>query len=388
MTAQDAKSIEHGPAPIEQLTPEVTEADVAIFHELISTELTPEQERRIAEPERVFPRQDEILALHWHPEHLPIPLVRRRIEAMFPGATESLIIPTQHNVILPYDGYSGVEIDCYSRSFNRKVQLLFHFANERLEGRGDVFKAMVDHTMTYRASQLFEFIDSVLEPDLQYRVDLAAERTGADQTLIDFCRIHVRRLRTMIDEYEAEIPPEMVKNKLVRNYVDSLRDQYDNRLINHAQLFLRAVKKAVKREFSLDYFYETEEVIEEGRALGGCVVVPHPEQFWPILLEELDIDGVEIWNPQSFEFTRFLVDVVHRQNQKAHRRDRPLLVTMGDDCHLGEKVKDPRHQDEAKAGREIGLQPPWDDLGIRKRLIAANTSRLHVIREYRARLQG
>ena len=115
-------------------------------------------------------------------------------------------------------------------------------------------------------------------------------------------------------------------------------------------------------------------------------MIPHPEQFWPILLENYDVDGIEVWNPQSYEYTRFLIDVVNRENRTFRRRQRPLLITMGDDCHLGEKIKDPRYQDAAKAGREIGWQPPWEDLAIAKRLIAANCCRERVIQDYRDRL--
>jgi hypothetical protein len=121
--------------------------------------------------------------------------------------------------------------------------------------------------------------------------------------------------------------------------------------------------------------------------LGAGIVIPHPENFWPILLADLDVDGIEVWNPQSFEYTEFLVHVVNRENKTLLRGRRPLLVTMGDDCHLGEKLKDPAHQDEEKASREIGYQPPWDDLTIRKALIVANANRMNVIREYKSRLQ-
>jgi hypothetical protein len=105
-----------------------------------------------------------------------------------------------------------------------------------------------------------------------------------------------------------------------------------------------------------------------------------------VLLDDLDIDGIEVWNPQSFEYTQFLIDVVVRKNATRQHKDRPILITMGDDCHMGEKVKEPRHQDAAKAGREIGVQPPWDDLNIRKNLIVAKADRSNLIREYRARL--
>lgn len=367
---------------------EPTDEDRRVYWQLVSTDLTDEQIERVVTPPRVFRRQKSMLALHWHPEFIPLDLVRRRIDATFPDRELELIIPTQHNQLMSYGPYTGVEVDCYSPGFHSKVQLLFHFANQKLSGRGEVFKAMVAHTHDYRSRQLFEFIESVLDDRYGQRVEEAAGRTGADQTLVEFVRIHVRRLKKLIDQHESRTPPIMLKNKLIRNYFDTLADHYPERLVHHAQVFLRAVKMIVKRNFSLDYFYRTREVIEEGRNLGACIVIPHPEQFWPILLDDLDVDGIEVWNPQSFQYTEFLIDVVNRENHTARRGQRPVLVTMGDDCHLGEKVRPPERQDEEKAGREIGVQPPWDDLTIRKRLILANASRSRIIREYTARLDG
>ena len=63
-----------------------------------------------------------------------------------------------------------------------------------------------------------------------------------------------------------------------------------------------------------------------------------------------------------------------------------LLVFMGDDTHMAEKLKDPTAQDLSKANREIGLQPAWNDLDIRKKLIKADMLRSQVIKEYRERL--
>ncbi len=61
--------------------------------------------------------------------------------------------------------YSGVEVDCYSRVFNRKVQLLPHLYNPILSG-GSVLWAALEHTRKYRASQLFDFIHTTISPDL------------------------------------------------------------------------------------------------------------------------------------------------------------------------------------------------------------------------------
>jgi hypothetical protein len=365
---------------------EVTDEDQRTYRELVSTELTPDQIRVIEEPPSVYERQRSVLAVHWHQEFVPLQHVRTRVRALFPNKEEDLIIPTQHNVLSTWDGFTGVEVDCYSAGFNRKVQLLIHFSNERIEGRGDVFRAMLDHTFKYRSGQLFEFLDTLVDPRFQDRVDEAAQETWTEDDTVEFARIHASRLKAMIEQAYAVTPPEMIKNKLLRNYLDRFRGAYGDPLIDHVQVFLKALKAIVKRNFALDYFYRTEEVIEEVRSLGGCIVIPHPEQFWPVLLDDLDIDGIEVWNPQSFEYTEFLIEVVGRKNTARPRADRPILVTMGDDCHMGEKVKDPRHQDPIKAGREIGVQPPWDDLNVRKSLIVSRADRSNLIREYRARL--
>ncbi|MGD2044647.1 MAG: hypothetical protein PVJ80_03310 [Gemmatimonadota bacterium] len=365
---------------------EVTEEDTQIYRDLVSTELTPEQIKQIEEPPRTYERQREVLAVHWHQEFVPLQHVRTRVRKLFPNRETELIIPTQHNVLSTWDGYTGVEVDCYSAGFNRKVQFLIHFSNERIEGKGDVFRAMLDHTFKYRSSQLFEFLDTLQNPRFQERVDEAAAATWTDEDTVEFARIHAARLQEMIEQGFRVTPPEMIKNKLLRNYMDRWRETYGDPLVDHVQVFLKALKGIVKRNFALDYFYRSEEVIEEVRALGGCIVIPHPEQFWPVLLDDLDIDGIEVWNPQSFEYTAFLIDVVNRRNSTRQGSDRPVLITMGDDCHMGEKVKEPRHQDPEKAGREIGVQPPWDDLNIRKPLIVAKADRANLIREYRARL--
>ena len=369
-----------------QVSQEVTEQDLEVYRRLVSTDLTDEQIQRIVEPGESYDRQQLVLAVHWHQEFVPLPLVRTRVGKLFPNREEELIIPTQHNVLSTYDDHTGVEVDTFSAGFNRKVQLLLHFANDKVEGKGDVLRAMLDHTFKYRTSQLFEFLDSLLDPRFEDRVNEAAHATWADEDVVSFARMHGLRLREMIERNWRSTPREMIKNKLLRNFVDEQRETFGEAIIDHVQTFLKALKMIVKRNFALDYFYRTEEVIEEVRGLGGGVVIPHPEQFWPVLLDDLDVDGIEVWNPQSFEYTEFLIDVVLRKNRTRARSDRPIFITMGDDCHMGEKVKEPRTQDPEKAGREIGVQPPWDDLNIRKSLIVAQADRGNLIREYKARL--
>ncbi len=360
-------------------------ADQAAYAAIVAIDLTEEQRQRVATPAIVEPRQEDVLAIHWHPEFVPTDVIWQRVQGTFPNRQRELIIPTQHNVLLEWGPYAGVEIDCYSEPFARKVQLLAHFSAEKVRG-ADTLRAMLAHTHKYRASQLFEYIDSVLEPAFEDRVERAAAKTGADETIVRFVRLHVARLKKLIDANWSSTPEDMLKNKLVRNYFHTLRRRYEEPVIARAQMFLAAVKGIVKAGFSPTYFYRTREIIEEVRGVGGCIVIPHPEQFWPILLADYDVDGIEVWNPQSREYTEFLINVVNHQNKTWRRERPPLLITMGDDTHFGEKVLDPAYQDAEKAGRELGLQPGWDDVAIRKSLSLAGTDRARVIEEYKDRL--
>jgi hypothetical protein len=199
---------------------EVTEEDVRLYKELVSADLTPDQVRAIEQPPRVYERQTSVVAVHWHQEFVPLQHVRTRVQRLFPHREAELIIPTQHNVLSSWDDFTGVEVDCYSSGFARKVQLLIHFSTERIEGTGEVFRAMLDHTFKYRSSQLFEFLDTIADPRFQDRVDEAARETWTDEDTIEFTRIHARRLREMIERFYATTAPDMIKNKLLRNYID------------------------------------------------------------------------------------------------------------------------------------------------------------------------
>lgn len=363
---------------------EITEADEKRFFQVISTDLTPEQAERISVPQQIYPRQENVLAVHWHPEFVPMNLIEQRIETVFPHRSESLIIPTQHNEIMTYGGYAGVEVDCYSREFNQKVQLLLHFREDRVAD-APIFREMLAHTFKYRSSQLFEFIRTITYP-IEERLSDAAAQTGANTGLIRFVRIYVKKIETLLDRHMDTLPPQVIKNKILRNYFDALRVEYGDSLIQRAQTFLTAVKKIVKSDFSFQYFYRTQEIIEEARSLGAGIVIPHPEQFWPILLAEYDVDGYEVWNPQSLKYTGFLISVLKEKNRNRAESKRELLMFMGDDTHMGEKVKEPAEQNPEKAAREIGVQPAWEDLSIRKTLIKADFTRKRVIEAYKSRL--
>lgn len=367
---------------------ELNEQDEQIFQHITSQVLTPEQINRVLTPLQVLPRQEEILAIHWHPEFIPMELIRRRIRATYPCTGYELIIPTQHNTLASYDGeYTGVEVDCYSRGFQRKVQLLLHFRTARLAS-ADVFKAMLEHTFKYRSGQLYAFLDMVTNPKFEDYLQLASEETGVDEEVVRFTRAQVKKLRLLLERHELMTPPEMIKNKLVQDFISALRPLYPEALILKSKVFLKSVKYMAKENFSLAYFYRTSEFIEEARLLGAGVVIPHPEQFWPILLADYDVDGYEVWNPQSSEYTEFLISVINRQNKNLRSGQKQHLVFMGDDTHMSEKLKDPAQAEADKYYRDIGLQPAWEDPALRKSLIVGNFSRAGVIKEYKARLDG
>ncbi len=368
----------------ENIPEEITDADERIFLSITSQELTPEQVTRVITPPEIFPREKYVLAVHWHPEFAPLELCSRRIAAMFPNTDDALIIPTQHNELMAVNEFTGVEVDCYSRGFNQKVQLLLHFKNENVE-KADVLKSMLAHTFKYRSSQLFDFIHTLIAP-LEDRIDQAADETGTDEELIRFVMVYVRKINGLLELHMDHLAPTAIKNKILRNFFDELRPVYGDPLINRAQTFLTAVKKIVKANFSFKYFYRTSEVIEEARSLNGGVVIPHPEQFWPILLAEYDVDGIEVWNPQSRRYTEFLISVLKEKNKVRPRGQKDLLIFMGDDTHMGEKVKDPEYQNPEKAAREIGFQPAWNDLDISKQIVFSNMDKQKVISEYRLRL--
>jgi hypothetical protein len=279
------------------------------FLKVITEELTEDQKATIRQPPETFPLEKNVLAVHWHPEFIPLDLVRERVDNTFPNMKKELIIPTQHNEIMTMNGYSGVEVDCYSKEFNRKVQLLIHFKDLDLEKAG-VMISMLDHTFRYRSRQLFELINTLISEEMEERRMEAIVETGVDDDLLRFVTYHTEKILHMIKENEQIIPKRSIKNKLLRNYFNELREFYDDRMIDHAQVYIKTVKKIVKKHFDLSYFYTTEEIIKEARELNAGIIIPHPEQFWPVLLADYDVDGYEVWNPQSREFTDFLVKVL------------------------------------------------------------------------------
>ncbi len=365
---------------------EITDWDKEVYHQLVSVELTPRQVESICNPNTTYEREDAVLAIHWHPEMVPVALVKERMDKMFPNASEKLFIPTQHNTLMAWDGLAGVEVDCQAKEFNRKIQLLFHFREERLTD-ATILKSMLAHTYQYRQSQLFDYLDTIVNPKFEDRLHEAVKVTGMGEHLVNFVRVYTQKLRDMLSANLANTPDISIKNKLLTNYFERLRELYDSSVIDKAIILLSEIKKIVKMHFPPDYFYNVHELIEEARAYGAGVVVPHPEQFWPVLLADYDIDGIEVWNPQSREFTEFLIQVVIRKNGGRRIAGKPILVMMGDDCHLSEKLLAPEAQRQDRVSREVGYQPAWHEISIRKSLKMGNFDRKCIIEEYRNRLR-
>lgn len=365
--------------------PEVTDWDINIFKDLIRVELTEDERSVIHNPSIILEHETSVLAIHWHPENIPLDDCAIRIQKTFPALHHSLIIPTQHNQLMKYGEYLGVEIDCLSSDFNRKIQLLAHFSTDR-EPELDIFKSMLEHTVEYRQKQLEYFIDVIINPRYEEHFKSALVKIGGEQELADFVKRYTSKLHKMILEMQNSITPIMIKNKLLTNYFVKLKHYYDKLTVNRALALLKELKANVKQSFSKDYFYDTYEVIEEIRGAGGGIIVPHPEQFWPILLSDYDVDGYEVWNPQSREFTEFLIRVVSSKNRSLKPGNRKLLISMGDDTHLGEKIKPYDECDPEKASREIGYQPPWEEMLIKKALMLGKSDKNILINEYKERL--
>ena len=373
------------PKDIAQATSDITEWDQSVFDKLVSIELSDDQIRTVVQPETIYSGEESVLAIHWHPEMIPLDLVKDRMLAMFPDTTESLVIPTQHNDIMTWGNYAGVEVDCLASAFHRKIQILLHFDRRKVED-AHILKSMIAHTYKYRQTQLYEYLETLTSPSFEGRLQEAAKNTGTEERLVKFARVSAMKLKDMLVDQQGKIPDLSVKNKLLANYIRSHREFYDAHDVSRTIIFITGVKEIVKSRFRLDYFYEVNEIIEETRARNGCVIVPHPEQFWPVLLADYDVDGYEVWNPQSREFTEFLIQVVVKKNKDRHGAERRLLVVMGDDTHLGEKILDPEVRNPEKSSREVGYQPVWNDIAIRKSLNMGNFDKKKVIADYKTRL--
>ncbi|UQZ90585.1 hypothetical protein C4J81_15775 [Deltaproteobacteria bacterium Smac51] len=363
----------------------ITEEDWNLFNRLTSVELDDREKAMAVSPGRTAPGETELLAVHWHPEWVPMNLIGERLEASFPDAANSLIIPTQHNKVMTFGPWAGVEADAYDRQYGQKVQLLIHFRADRLD-RAGTFIGMMERTYNYRAHQLLDILSRLAEPDeVSSRVwsSLSCSIPSESLRMARFYAIRLRALIEMSGILGSE-RDEMLKNRLLSDFMLRRVCRRHSVLLEQAMVFINAIKRSVKAELSPDAFYSPQEIIEEARSFGAGVVIPHPPVFWPILLSDLDVDGWEVWNSSTPSHTVFLTEALSRANQI--QRKRPLLVFMGDDTHMSAKIRLPVSDQKGSASREIGFQDPWFSQPVRDALNKTNQSRTNTINEYRDRL--
>ncbi|MGM0656877.1 MAG: hypothetical protein ACQETR_16415, partial [Thermodesulfobacteriota bacterium] len=54
----------------EKIPREITRDEENIFRQITSRQLTGKERERIKTPPRIYPRQEAVLAAHWHPEFI------------------------------------------------------------------------------------------------------------------------------------------------------------------------------------------------------------------------------------------------------------------------------------------------------------------------------
>ena len=306
------------------------EAGWRLFNRLTSVELSAEERRRVARPDRFAPEAERFLAVHWHPESASLELVQERLSAAFPRARDFLVIPTPHNQLAVFEPYAGVEADAYDRGYGLKIHLLFHFPADRLP-RAGAFLDMVDRTYRYRARQLREILDFLAGPGLDDISGPSLKAAGPEVRRL--ARFSAIRLRELVDRSGLIGTPRdgMLKNHLLPDFMIALFGP-DTRLPLALEV-VRAAKNKVKAALNPDNFYTPRELMEEAKSFGAGVVIPHPPVFWPVLLDDLDVDGWEVWNPSTPHHAEFLTRALARANEARGRRRR-LLAFMADDTHL------------------------------------------------------
>lgn len=396
------------------LRAEPDESDRALFERLVDTTLTAEHVQELVCPQDVYEAEKEVMAIHWHPQHVPLGLVKRRFDALFPHVADAdrLIIPTEHNVLHAWGDYAGVEVDCADHKMKLKVQLLLHFkvsalgmTGEENDLTGEVFakmsekggcdkghtlRKMLDHTARYRTKQLRYLLETAAMPDApqhQHRFERAIRACKATPQIVDFVAAQAHKLLVLLDD-EIDAPStDERRSTLLRDTVEAQREILGPLFTAQVHAYTKALRGRVKAEFPLDFFYTAQEFIEEARGLDAMISIPHPEQFWPILLANYDVDGVEVWNPQSKRHTDFLIATIAETNRRRAKsgRRKPIIVTTGDDCHVGEMVQQ-LVIDHQRPIRELGVQGAWSDVDTMAAMREAGLSRQSIMCAVRERL--
>ncbi|MDR2460464.1 MAG: hypothetical protein LBE38_06755 [Deltaproteobacteria bacterium] len=359
----------------------LSQEDWDAFKLLTEVILSPDEKIAAETPTYTDEEEERIFALHFHPEWVPMELLKRRIKRAFPKAKSIFAIPTQHNVIMSLGQFSGVEADVFNYSYNMKIQLLIHLKSDKLKD-AHTLQSMMEKTFRYRGLQLLDILEQVAFPDEDMKKEI--KKMGFHEESIKQARFFASKIKLLVEESGITQTPgaEMLKNRLLTDFIeirgatlDPIRKDRLLSLVNH-------IKKMVKSRLNPKRFHTDQEVIEEARALNAGIVIPHPPQFWPVLLDDLDVDGWEVWNPSTPKHTIFLIQCLKRRG----KIKRPLLAFMGDDTHMSSKIRPDMVSDKDGAKREIGFQPPWKHQEVQAALKDAGQGRDRTMDEYLARI--
>ncbi|MDR1677870.1 MAG: hypothetical protein LBS44_05705 [Deltaproteobacteria bacterium] len=361
---------------------EISQADIEAFNRLTTIELTAKEKELAETPDFIDLEETRLMALHFHQEWVPMNMIETRLSRAFPKATDKLVIPTQHNRITYFGPWAGVEVDCFAPSFGQKIQLLIHFSSSKM-AKASALNAMIEQTFRYRALQLLEVLEALTNPDQTLRQEI--NNNGLDHQALDLTSFFAWRLREIIQKSNVlgSERAEMLKNRLLTDFMLARNQGLDPTLFGSSLTVANIVKTLVKHRLNVKRFNTAQEIIEEARCLGAGIVIPHPPQFWPVLIDDLDVDGWEVWNPSTPGYTLFLIDCLARTKG---RTKRPLLAFMGDDTHMSSKVRANITEDKNGRGREIGFQPPWWDPDVAQALKRNGQSRERTMDEFRSRL--
>ena len=379
--ANDIRRLDAAKEPLTIKPSVASQADQEIFDRLTSVELSPDEKRLAATPTVRAPGERRLMAIHFHPEWVPMPLIEKRLSISFPDAEDFFVVPTQHNQVMALGEWAGVEADVYAPEYGEKIQLLIHLKSAKLE-KAASFKGMMERTFRYRALQLLEILEALNNPDAAMAAEV--KKAGLDSQALSLAAGFSDRLGRLIEDGSVIASPRaaMLKNRLLTDFMQELGGGADQAVLGKALSVVKLVKSLVKKRFDPKRFHTAAEVIEEARGLGAGVVIPHPPLFWPALLDDLDIDGWEVWNSSTPKHTLFLIDCLGR----ARGRKRPLLAFMGDDTHMSSKIRPDSQEDKSYREREIGFQPPWADPKAVEALKAIGQSRERTMDEYRSRI--
>ncbi|MDR2444151.1 MAG: hypothetical protein LBE31_11610 [Deltaproteobacteria bacterium] len=357
------------------------EEDRQVFDRLTSISLSETEKELAITPDFTAPGETTLMALHFHPEWVPLDLIEKRLARAFPDAVDTFVIPTQHNKILTLGQWAGVEADVYCPEYGEKIHLLFHFKKSALQ-KAATFQTMMEQTFRYRALQLLEILSALTKPDESMAKGI--KKSGLDSQALNLAGTFAARLSNLIadpDHFDPHRSP-MLKNRLLTDFILERGLEIPSAMLDRALSVVSLVKAMVKKRIDPSRFHTAREVIEEARSFGAGVVIPHPPLFWPALLDDLDVDGFEVWNPSTPKHTLFLIQCLGRSQAQG----RKLLPFMGDDTHMSSKIRPELSDEKSGKSREIGFQPPWCLPEVKSALAALGHSRERTMNEYRVKI--